>query len=186
MNLPTDYVEIERPAPRQVQVQVDVAEEASTDDATNEQCIYEVLDNIKTTDRILSMELLEIPQQLVTRGFLELAEEARNSGVEKKQSFLVEEVPPQVTGMTRPMIEPVSELMQWPDIKSDGVMIRGIMLESEMSPVGSVRRTAGPVSVAAKSEMFTPVFAGGRCCGSPPGRGRGSHIANLSPTGGWK
>ena len=50
--------------------------------------------------------------------------------------------------------------MQWPEIKSDGVMIRGIMLESEMSPVGSVRRTAGPVSVA-ESEMFTPVFAGG-------------------------
>ena len=95
MNLPTDYVKIERPAPRQVQV--DVAQEASTDDATNEQCIYEVLDNIKTTDGILSMELLEIPQQLVTQGFLELAEEARNSGVEKKQSFLVEEVPPQVT-----------------------------------------------------------------------------------------
>ena len=213
MNLPTDYVEIERPAPRQVQV--NVAEEASTDDAANEQCIYEVLDNIKTTDRIVSMELLEIPQQLVTRGFLELAEEARNSGVEKKQSFLVEEVPPQVTGMTRPMIEPVSEttdedlgksvevhregtarvptvkleagqLMQWPDIKSDGVLIRGIMLESEMSPVGSVRRTAGPVSVAAKSEMFTPVLPGGRCCGSPPGRGRGSHIASFCPTGGWK
>ena len=193
MNLPTDYVKIERPAPRQVQV--DVAEEASTDDATNEQCIYEVLDNIKTTDGILSMELLEIPQQLVTRGFLELAEEARNSGVAKKQSFLVEEVPPQVTGMTRPMIEPVSEttdedlgksvavhregtarvptvkleagqLMQWPDTKSDGVIIRGIMLESEMSPVGSVRRTAEPVSVAAKSEMFTPVFAGGGGGGS--------------------
>ena len=195
MNSPTDYVKIERPAPRQGQV--DVAEEASTDDATNEQCIYEVLDNIKTTDGILSMELLEIPQQLVTRGFLELAEEARNSGVEKKQSFLVEEVPPQVTGMTRPMIEPVSEttdedlgksvavhregtarvptvkleagqLMQWPDTKSDGVMIRGIMLESEMSPVGSVRRTAVPVSVAAKSEMFTPVFAGGSLLRQPP------------------
>ena len=72
MNSPTDYVKIERPAPRQGQV--DVAEEASTDDATNEQCLYEVLDNIKTTDGILSMELLEIPQQLVTRGFLELAE----------------------------------------------------------------------------------------------------------------
>ena len=40
-------------------------------------------------------------------------------------------------------------------------MIRGIMLESEMSSVGYVRRTAVPVSVAAKSEMFTPVFAGG-------------------------
>ena len=158
-----------------------MAEEASTDDATNEQCIYEVLDSIKTADGKLSMEFLEIPQQSVTRGFLELAEEARNSGVEKKQSFLVEEVPPQVTGMTRPMIEPVSEttdedlgksvavhregtarvptvklevgqLMQWPDTKSDGVMICGIMLESEMSPVGSVRRTAVPVSVAAESE----------------------------------
>ena len=78
-------------------------------DTTTEQCIYEVLDNNKTTDRKLSMELLEIPQQLVTRGFLELAEEARNIGVEKKQSFLVEEVLPQVTGMMRPMIEPVSE-----------------------------------------------------------------------------
>ena len=41
-------------------------------------------------------------------GFLELAEEARKIGVEKKQSFLVEEVLPQVTEMTRPMIEPVS------------------------------------------------------------------------------
>ena len=51
--------------------------------------------------------------------------------------------------------------MQWPDIKSGGVMIRGIMLESEMSSIGSVRRAAGPVSVAAKSEMLTPVFAGG-------------------------
>ena len=45
--------------------------------------------------------------------------------------------------------------MQWPDIKSDGVMIDEIMLESEMSPVGSVRD-------AAESEVFTPVvFAGG-------------------------
>ena len=170
-----------------------MGEEASTHDATNEQCIYEVLDNIKTTDGKLSMELLEIPQQLVTRGFLELAEEARNSGVEKKQSFLVEEVPPQVTGMTRPMIEPVSETTDEDPGKSvavHGVMIRGIMLESEMSPVGSVRRTAVPVSVAAKSEMFTPVFAGGGggvvAAAAPPGRGRGSHIASFCPTCGWK
>ena len=110
--------------------------------------------------------------------------------MEKKQSFFVEEVLPQVTEMTRPRIEPVSwttdedlgqsvevhfegaarvptvkfevgQLMQWPDIKSDGVMIRGIMLESEMSPIGSVRHAAEPVSVAPKSEMLTPVFAGG-------------------------
>ena len=52
--------------------------------------------------------------------------------------------------------------MQRPDIKSDGVMIDGFMLESEMSPVGSVRGVAEPVLLAAKSEVFTPVvFAGG-------------------------
>ena len=148
-NLPTDYVEIGRPAP--LWVPVDVAEEASTDDTMNEQCIYEVLDNNKTTDRKLSMELLEIPQRSVTQGFLELVEEARNICIEKKQCFMVEEVLPHVTEITRPMIEPVSwtteedlgqsvevhregaarvptdkfeagQLMQWPDIKSDGVM----------------------------------------------------------------
>ena len=142
--------------------------------------MYEVLDNNETTERKLFTEVLDITQQSVTRGFLELAEEARKIGVEKKQSFRVGEVLPQITEMTRPMIEPVSwtidedlgqsvevlcegaarvptvrfdvdQLMQWPDIKSAGVMIRGIMLESEMSSVGSVRRAAEPVSVAAKS-----------------------------------
>ena len=112
-------------------------------------------------------------------------------------SFLVEEVLLQLTEMTRPMIEPVSwaidedlgqlvevlcegtarvltvrfdggQLMQWPDIKSAGVMIRGIMLESEMSSISSVRRAAGPVSVAAESEMLTPVFAGGSSLRQPP------------------
>ena len=217
-NLPTDYVDIGRPAP--LWVPVEVAKEASIDDTTNEQCIYEVLDNNRSTDRKLSMELLEIPQRSVTRGFLDLAEEARNICAGKKQCVMVEEVLPQVTEMTRPMIEPVSwtteedlgqsvevhregaarvptvkfeagQMMQWPDIKSDGVMIDGIMLESEMSPVGSVRDEAEPVSLAAKSELFTPVvFAGGggggRCCGSPPGRCRGSRSASFCPTGGWK
>ena len=186
--LAMDYDEIERLAPRRTLVEV--AEEAGTNDTTIEKCMYEVLDNNETTEWKLSTEVLDIPQQSVTRGFLELAEEAKKIGVEKKQSFLVGEVLPQITEMTRPMIEPVSwtidedlgqsvevlcegaarvptvrfdvgQLMQWPDIKSAGVMIRGIMLESEMAMVGSVRRAAEPVSVAAKSEMLTPVFAGG-------------------------
>ena len=62
--LPTDYDEIERPAPRRVLVEV--AEEASTDDTKIEKCMYEVLDNKETTKRKLSTELLEIPQQSVT------------------------------------------------------------------------------------------------------------------------
>ena len=41
-------------------------------------------------------------------------------------------------------------------------MIDGIMLGSEMSPVGSVRGAAEPVLLAATSEVLTPVvFAGG-------------------------
>ena len=41
-------------------------------------------------------------------------------------------------------------------------MIEEIMLESEMSPVGSVRSAAEPVLLAAKFEVLTPVvFAGG-------------------------
>ena len=180
--LATDYDEIES--------EVEVAEEAGTNDTTIEKCMYEVLDNNEMTERKWSTEVLDIPQQSVTRGFLELAEEARKIGVEKKQSFLVGEVQPQITEMMRPMIEPVSwtidedlgqsvevlcegaarvptvrfdvgQLMQWADINSAGVMIRGIMLESEMSSIGSVRRAAEPVSVVAKSEMLTPVFAGG-------------------------
>ena len=145
----------------------------------------------------MSTELLLVPQQLVTRGFLELAEEARIVKVEKKQSFLVEEVLPQITEVTRPMCEPVSwtieedlgqsveslgegaarvptvrfdvgQLMQWPDINSAGVMICGFMLESEMFSLSSVRLAAEPVSVATKSEMLTPVFAWGVVAAAAP------------------
>ena len=175
-----------------------MAEEASTDGATNKQCVYGVLDNKKTTITKLSMDFLEIPEPSFMRGFLELAEEARNVCIENEQRFLVDEVLPQVTGMTRPVIEPfpwtleeklgqlvkvtregalrappekfeAGQMMQWPDITSDSVMIDGIMLESEMSPVGSVRDAAEPVLLVAKSEVFTPViFAGGSLLRQPP------------------
>ena len=82
--LPTDYDEIQRPAPRRGMVEL--AKEASTGDTTIEKCLYEVLDKNESTKRKLSTELLEIPQHSVTRGFLELAEEARKIGTEKKQS----------------------------------------------------------------------------------------------------
>ena len=84
--LPTDYDEIQRPAPRRGLFEV--AKEASTGDTMIEKCLYEALDNNETTKRKLSTELLEISQQSVTRGFLELAEEARNIGAEKSSLFL--------------------------------------------------------------------------------------------------
>ena len=193
MKVSMDFLEIPQPSFTRGFLEL-----ASTDGAMNEQCVYEVLNNKKTTTMKVSMDFLEIPQPSFTRGFLELAEEARNVCIENEQCFLVDEVLPPVTGITRPVIEPVSwpleeklgqlvkvtrngtlrvppenfevgQMMQWPDIKSDGVMIDGIMLRSEMSPVGPVRGAAEPVLWAAKSEVFTPVvFAGGSWLRQPP------------------
>ena len=196
--LPMDFLEI--PQPSFTRGFLKLAEEARNGGVESEPwyLMNEVKPQVtedqnctKTTITKLSTDFLEISKPAFTRRFLELAEEARNSGVENEPLFLVDEVLPQVTGMTKPVIEPVSQLlekeleqclevtrealsrvarvkyeaghmMQWPDIKSDCVMIDGIMLESEMSPVGSVQGAAEPVLLAAKSEVSTPVvFAGG-------------------------
>ena len=95
--LPTDFIEI--PKPMLPRVSFKVAEEASNDGTTNEQCLYIYKDQnyTRTTITKLPMDFLEIPQPSFTRGFLELAGEARNGGVESEQCFLVDEVLPQVT-----------------------------------------------------------------------------------------
>ena len=60
----------------------------------------------------------------------------------------------------------IGQLMQWPNVKSTGMMICEFTLESEMFYHGPVRREAEPVFVAAESEVFTPVFTGGGGGGS--------------------
>ena len=62
-----------------------VAEEASTDGVMNEQCLYENQNYKKTTITKLPMDFLEVPEPSFTRGFLELAEEAKNVCVENEQ-----------------------------------------------------------------------------------------------------
>ena len=198
-----DFLEI--PQPSFTRRFLKLAKEARNGGVESEPCslvdevkpkVTEDQNYTKTTITKLFTDFLEIPKPAFTRRFLELADEARNGGVENEPLFLVDEVLPQVTGMTKPVIEPVSQLleeelgqcvevtrealsrvapvkyeaghmMQWPDIKSDGVMIHGIMLESEMSPVGS--EPAEPVRLAAKSEVYTPVvFAGGIVAAAAP------------------
>ena len=90
-------------------------------------------------------------------------------------SWTLEEKPGQLVKVTRdgalrvpPEKFEAGQMMQWPDIKSDGVMIDGIMLESEMSPVGSVRGAVEPVLLAAKSEVFTPYFCRGVVAAAAP------------------
>ena len=55
----------------------------------------------------------------------------------------------------------IGQLMQWPNVKSAGMMICEFTMESEMFYYGPVQREAEPVFVAAESEVFTPVFTGG-------------------------
>ena len=177
-----------RPAPRQVRVEV--LEETRTDENTVEECTYGIFDKNETTKPKVSTELVDLSQKLITRGFLELAEEARIVGVRQTPSVRVNEVIPQITEITRPMCNCISwkieedmeqsveslcdvtmevptvrfdvgQLMQWPDMNSAGVMICEFTLESEMFSHGPARREAEPVFVAAESEVFTPVFAGG-------------------------
>ena len=175
------------PAPRLIRVEV--LEETRTNKITVEECTYGNLDKHETTKLNVSTELVDLSQKLITRGFLELAEEARIVDVRQTPSVCMTEVIPQITEITKPMcnciswkveedmeqsVEPlcdvamevptvrfdVGQLMQWPDMNSAGVICE-FMLESEMFSHGPTRRKAEPVFVTAESEMFTPVFAGG-------------------------
>ena len=71
----------------------------------------------------------------------------------------------------------------WLDSESDCCVVEEVVLDPEMSPIVSVRSAAVPALFPAMSEKFSlAVLAGGRCCGSPPGRG----IASVCPAGCWE
>ena len=133
---------------------------------------------------------MDLSQKLITRGFLELADEARIVDVRLTLSCCMNEIIQQITETTEPMCKDISwkieevmeqsvdsfcdvamkvptvrfdvgQLMQWPYMNSAAMMICEFTLESEMFFHGPARREAEPVFVAAESEVFTPVFTGG-------------------------
>ena len=139
-----------RPAPRLVRVEV--LEDTRTNENTVEECTYGILDKYETTKLNVSTELVDLSQKLITRRFLELAEEARIVDVRQTPSVHMNEVIPQITEITKPMCNCISwkieedmeqsveslcdvtmevptvrfdvgQLMQWPDMNSAGVMI---------------------------------------------------------------
>ena len=170
----------------------------------------------ETTKPTVSTELVNLPQEWITRGFLELAEEARLVDVRLTPSGCMEENVQQSSEIREPMSRDVSwsieevvdrsvdsfsdvairmptvkfdegQLMQWPSGKSTGMMICEYTLESQMFSHGPVWREAEPVFVAAESEVFTPVFTGGvRSAIGSPCRGRGSYTASFCSADGWK
>ena len=183
-------------------------EDTRTNENTVEECTYGNFVKNETTKLEVSTELVDLPQKLFTRGFLELAEEARIVDVSQTPSCRMNEVIPQINEITKPMcnyisckIEEVMEqsigyfgdvvmkvpmvrfdvgqLLRWPDMNSAGMLICEFTLESEMFSHGPVGR----------GSVFTPVFTeggGGRHGDGPPSRGGGSYIASFCSADGRK
>ena len=82
----------------------------------------------------MPMDFLEIPEPTLPRGFLELAEEARNVKVESGQSYYTEEVQSQGTGLTRPVFVTVMEYSS-PVLKKGAKRAAGV--STEMIPTRS-------------------------------------------------
>ena len=59
---------------------------------------------LETTNMQMPMDFLEIPEPTLPRGFLKLAEEARNVKIESGRFCYTEEVQSQGTGLTRPVL----------------------------------------------------------------------------------
>ena len=152
---------------------------------TNEECIKN-----ETTNLSVSTDLMDLPIMKMTRGFRKLAEEARLVDVkltpsgymnDKVQRIAEREIPMStdiswkkeevmirsgdaicdVAGAVPMAKFEIGRSMQWPELKSTGMMICELTLETEMFSPGPVWREAEPVFVAAESEVFTPVFTGG-------------------------
>ena len=168
----------------------EVVEEYEAVDITCEEYTDEHLLKNETTNLSVSTELMDLPIMMMTRGFFNLAEEARLVDVKLTPSGCMNDIIQQITEREEPMSKDISwkidevmeqsvdatcevartvptakfdigRLMQWPDVKSTGMMICEFTLESEMFCASPVWREAEPVFVAAESEVFTPVFTGG-------------------------
>ena len=123
--LSTDLVDIPKP--------IDVAEEASTDGTMNVQCLSDDQNYKKMTNMKMPMDYLEVPEPSLTRGFLELAEEARNVCVENEQCLYTDEILPQVAGMTRPVAVTIAEYSH--SLLNDGATIAPRIFTEMLMPV---------------------------------------------------
>ena len=116
-----------------------VAKVAHTDGTRVVQYQSEDQNSMKTTIMQMPMDYLEIPEPSLPRGFLELAEEARNVSVESGQSCYTEEVQSQGAGLTRPVFVTVMEYSL--SVPKEGAMIApGISTEMIPPTLSAGRR----------------------------------------------
>ena len=143
----------------------------------------------ETTKPTVSTELVNLSQEWLTSGFLELAEEAMLVDVGSTPSGCMEEIVPQRSQIGEPMSRDISwrieeivdqsvdfglmeamrmptsvfdedRSLQWPNEECAGRMNCEYTRESQIFSLGPVWRDAELVFVAAESEVFTPVFTG--------------------------
>ena len=140
MKLPTDCVT--RTEPTLARVSPVVAKMAHTDGTRVMQYQSDDQNIMKTTNMQMPMDFLEIPEPTLPRGFLELAEEARNVKVESGQVCYTEEVQSQGTGLTRPVFVTVMEYSS-PVLRKGAMRAAGV--STEMIPPRSSAGRREPV-----------------------------------------
>ena len=116
---------------------------------------------MKTTNMPMPMDFLEIPESTLPRGFLELAEEARNVKIESGQFCYTEDVQSQGTGLTRPVFVTVMEDSS-PVLEKEAIRAAGV--SSEMIPTRSSAGRRKPVDrsglVGPQNRTDQPVLTG--------------------------
>ena len=140
MKLPTDFVKFTEPTLSQVSPVV--AKMAHTDGTRVMQYQSDDQNSIKTTNMQMAMDYLEILEPALPRGFLELAEEARNVKVESGRSYYTEEVQSQGAGLTKPVFVTVVENSS-PVLRKGATIAAGI--STEMIPTNRSARRREPV-----------------------------------------
>ena len=126
MKMPTDFVNLTEPTLSGVS-QV-VSKTTQTDGNRVTQCQSDDQNSMKTTIMQMPMDYLEIPEPALPRGFLKLAEEARNVSVESGQSCYTKEVHSQGAGLTRPVFITVMDYSS-SELKEGAMIAPGISTE---------------------------------------------------------
>ena len=116
-----------------------VAKEAHTDGTRVVQCQSDDQNFMKSTIMQMPMDYLEIPEPSLPRGFLALAEEARNVNVEIEQCCYTDEVQTQEAGLTRPVFVTVKEYS--PSVLNVGVTIAPGISTERIPPISAGRRS---------------------------------------------
>ena len=138
MKLPTDLVKIMEPTLSRVPTVV--AKMAHTDGNRATQHQSDDQNSIKTTNMQMPMDYLEIPEPALPRGFLELAEEARNVSVESGQSCYTEEVQSQGAGLKIPVFVTVMDYSS-SELKEGAMIAPGISTEMIPTCLSAGRRS---------------------------------------------